>query len=585
MNAYDPADNLIPLSEADKGESDLMVVHEGAKLIGQAATPEIAITSLLRLMSQMLGLNRGRVLLPTASGNDLQIRYSYGLTDDERERGAYALGEGVSGKVMKTGQVAVIQNIDEEPLYLYRAVERSTLPQEIVAYIAVPVLDGETPIGVLAIHRLRKRRRALNSDVVVMRIMATFIAQMLKINALIEDRTANLRAENRELKDALSKRRHSHGILGESPALHQALQQALQVADTPVTVLLSGESGTGKEKFSHMMHLNSSRKNEAFLAINCAAIPEQLLESELFGHERGAFTGATAMKKGKVELASGGTLFLDEIGDLNLELQSKLLRVLEGNVIQRVGGVKDVPVDVRIIAATHKNLQQAVNEGRFRLDLFYRLNVFPLNLPPLRERNGDIGLLARHLLLSANKEYGRNVVLAQGVMERLQSFSWPGNIRQLENVIKRAILISQNGQVGTAEIESILQQESHICSHVEAGQSASADMTPTYSGAGQPQPGYPHPHSGQPVYHNPAFSPAPNSPSYPGASGQDANGFPASGYNTPRPYSWVREDEAETLLEALRMAGGNKTRAGLSLGLTPRQFRYRMQKLGLEGKA
>ena len=357
------------------------------------------------------------------------------------------------------------------------------------------------------------------------------------------------------------------------------------MADTPVTVLLSGESGTGKEKFSHMMHLNSSRKNEAFLAINCAAIPEQLLESELFGHERGAFTGATAMKKGKVELASGGTLFLDEIGDLNLELQSKLLRVLEGNVIQRVGGVKDVPVDVRIIAATHKNLQQAVNEGRFRLDLFYRLNVFPLNLPPLRERNGDIGLLARHLLLSANKEYGRNVVLAQGVMERLQSFSWPGNIRQLENVIKRAILISQNGQVGTAEIESILQQESHISSHVEAGQSASADMTPTYSGAGQPQPGYPHPHSGQPVYHNPAFSPAPNSPSYPGASGQDANGFPASGYNTPRPYSWVREDEAETLLEALRMAGGNKTRAGLSLGLTPRQFRYRMQKLGLEGKA
>ncbi|MDK2778573.1 MAG: sigma 54-interacting transcriptional regulator [Pseudomonadota bacterium] len=550
MNAHEPINNLVPLTEADSGETDLMVVHEAAKLIGHAATPEIAIGSLLRLMSQMLGLNRGRVLLPSASGNDLHIRYSYGLTDDERERGAYALGEGVTGKVMKTGQVAVIQNIDEDPMYLYRAVDRSTLPQEIVAYIAVPILDGETPVGVLATHRLRKRRRPLDADLIVMRIMATFIAQMLKIGTLIEDRTARLRAENRELKDALNKRQRSHGILGESPALRQALQQALQVADTPVTVLLSGESGTGKEKFSHMMHLNSSRKNQPFLAINCAAIPEQLLESELFGHERGAFTGATAMKKGKIELASGGTLFLDEIGDLNLELQSKLLRVLESQMIQRVGGIKDVAVDVRIIAATHKNLQQAVNEGRFRLDLFYRLNVFPLNLPPLRERAGDVALLARHFLLSANQEYNRNAVLSQGVMERLQSFSWPGNIRQLENVIKRAILMSQDGLIECADMEAILQQESHIGSHIEAGRSAVPD-TPAI------------------------MPPAADATAFAGQQNP-------AGFNTPRPYSWVREDEAETLLEALRLAGGNKTRAGLSLGLTPRQFRYRLQKLGLD---
>lgn len=536
----------LPTPQDEASASDLLVLHEAAKLIGRVGVPELAVNGLLRLTSQMLGLNRGRVLLPTSNLDKLRIHYSYGLTSDERERGTYDLGEGISGRVMTTGQTAVVQDIDDEPLYLCRAVDRETLPNDVVAYIAVPIIDGDTPVGVLAVHRLRKRQRPIKADLTILQIIATFIAQILKINTLIEERTANLLEENRELKGALDTQSNSpgvsYGILGESLALKFALRQALQVANTAVTVLLTGESGTGKEKFSRVLHLNSNRKDESFLAINCAAIPEQLLESELFGHEKGAFTGASHLKIGKLELASGGTLFLDEIGDLSLELQSKLLRVLEKQIIQRVGGVKDIPVDVRIVAATHNDLQTAVNEGRFRLDLFYRLSVFPLKLPPLRERQGDIRILARYFLQDANQEYMRDSHFTSGVMERLESYNWPGNIRQLENVIKRAVLLSQGTEIKPSEIELILQHESNIATHLESGQTS-------------------------------GFS-SPSQATMPRA-------IPAEANSGLRPYAWVSEDEKESLLDALKQAGGNKTRAALLLGMTPRQFRYRLQKLGI----
>ncbi len=532
------------ISENDKGAADMTVLHEAAKLIGHSGTPELAINGLLRLISQMLGLNRGRVLLPSSADGSLRIRYSYGLTESERRRGIYTCDEGITGKVMKTGQQVVIQDVDQEPGFLFRAVNRQTLPDGVVSYIAVPIMDDNLTIGVLAVHRLRMRPRPIKADLMILRIMATFIAQIIKINNLIEDRTNHLREENQELRDALEQQQSSYGILGESPAVRDALVQITRVANTPVTVLLTGESGTGKERFAQILHLNSDRRDRPFLAINCAAIPEQLLESELFGHEKGSFSGATTTKQGKIELANGGTLFLDEIGDLNLELQSKLLRVLENQVIQRVGGVRDIPVDVRIVAATHKNLQEAVNQGKFRLDLFYRLNVFPIHLPPLRDRNGDVRILARHFLLTANREYGFNTVFANGVMERLESYNWPGNIRQLENVIKRSVLIAQNRTISSQDIERILSQESVINEHLEAGQS----FEPRYLESTK---------DSLPAQHS---------------------GFQASN----RPYSWVREDEKSDLLTALQKSGGNKTRAAALLGMTPRQFRYRIKKLELD---
>lgn len=528
---------------ADVDDIELLVIQEAARLLGQATHPDEAIHGILRLMSQMVGLNRGRVVLPDEETGGMRIQYAYGLTALERQRGQYSLGEGVTGRVMRTGQVAVIQNIDDEPIYLTRAVERATLPQETVAFLAVPIMHDNVPMGVLGVHRLRRRKRPFTRDVSLLTVLACFIAKILRMHALIEEKTALLADENRALKQALDEKTESaHGILGESPALKNALRQALHVAPTQATVLLTGESGTGKERFSRMIHLASQRSDGPFMSINCAAIPENLLESELFGHDRGAFTGAVAAKKGIVEMADGGTLFLDEIGDLGIDLQSKLLHVLERRVIKRVGGTKDIPVDVRIVAATHKNLQKAVNEGHFRLDLFYRLNVFPIHLPPLREREGDVRRLAHHILQVANQEFDRNTMFGSGVIERLHAYNWPGNIRQLENVIKRAVLVAQNNQISVDDIALILRHESYIGEHLEAGTAQQTTAAPDNTPMELPR------HTQQVA---------------------------------TRGYSWVREDESQELLRALNQTGGNKTRAAMALGMTPRQFRYRLEKLGL----
>lgn len=531
---------------ANTPESELLVLQEAARLIAKSADPAPAIQGILRLLSQLLGLNRGRVLLPSPEDGELEIRYAYGLTSEERARGRYMIGEGVTGKVFQTGQLALIQNIDEEPTYLARAVDRTSLPNEAVAFIAVPIVIDEYPAGVLAVHRLRQRERPFQRDVALLQVLATFIGQVLRVNELVAEHTAQLMSENQLLKNKLESKGARYGIMGQSPALHQAIQQALQVASTGTTVLLLGESGTGKERFARMQHLASDRAEGPFVSINCAAIPASLIESELFGHEKGAFTGATSMKRGKIELASGGTLFLDEIGDLDLELQAKLLKVLEQKVIQRVGGSTDIPVDVRVVAATHKNLQEAVNENRFRLDLFYRLNIFPIRLPPLRARQGDVPILARYFLNAANQEYGRNLGFAPGAIEVLDGYTWPGNIRQLENLVKRAVLMCTDNQISRDLIKQILVDEEGINSP-ENAQAATRAAPPS-------------------AYDRPGW----------GA------GEPAALVDGLRPYARVREDETESILEALRRHQGNKTRAAISLGMTPRQLRYRIQKLGLE---
>ncbi len=522
---------------ASTPESELLVVQEAARLITRSNNAGSAIYGMLGIMSQLLGLNRGRVLLPDPSSGTLDIRFAYGLTEAERLRGRYAIGEGVTGKVYQTGQIALIQNIDDEPTYLARAVDRSTLPNEAVSFLAVPIVLEEKPIGVLAVHRLRKRERPFQRDLALLQVVATFIGQILRIQDLVAERTADLLSENRLLKNKMESHGARYGIIGNSESIQQAVLQALQVAETETTVLLLGESGTGKERFAKMQHMASKRADGPFVSINCAAIPANLMESELFGHEKGAFTGATTSKRGKMEMASGGTLFLDEIGDLDIDLQSKLLRVLESRVIQRVGGHKDIPLDVRIVAATHKNLQEAVNENRFRLDLFYRLNVFPIKLPPLRARQGDIPILARHFLNAANQEYGRNIIFGTGALELMETYLWHGNIRQLENVVKRAVLMSTDNIIQRLLIEQIFAQEDGI---VEQGSVEN------------------------------------NNVAYlkPGIAGSMPDNF--------RPYARVRDDEAEQIEDALRKNYGNKTRAAISLGLTPRQLRYRMQKLNIQ---
>ncbi|MEC8307952.1 MAG: sigma 54-interacting transcriptional regulator [Pseudomonadota bacterium] len=524
---------------------DITVLHEAARCVGSATDSKESVNKMLRLMSEMLGLNRGRVLLKDDTTGGLVIKYSYGLTEDQVARGRYKSGEGITGRVMDTRQVAVIQNVDEERNFLFKAVDREILPDGVVSYLAVPIFNDQDCIGVLAAHRLRMRPRSIQSDLLILRVIATLIAQVVIIEALVFEKTSRLERENDQLRQALKIKQPANiGILGDSASLKQALAKTLQVSDQSVTVLLTGESGTGKERFAQILHLNGRRRDKPFVAINCAAIPENLLESELFGYEKGAFTGANATKKGKFEYADGGTVFLDEIGDLTFELQAKLLRVLETTEVYKIGSTTPIPVDVRIVAATHKDLQLAVNDGRFRLDLYYRLSVFPIHLPPLRDRGNDIGLLARHFLLVANTEYGKNLYCDSSILQQLEGYDWPGNIRQLENVIRRLVLSSIGSEISKDSVSKVLEEESAIESYSKTSAQASSQRdrrteTPerlTFNAA----------NSGEPK---------------------------------ARPYGWVTANERMAIEDALQVSFGNKTQAARALGMSLRQLRYRIQKL------
>ena len=524
---------------------DITVLHEAARCVGSATDSKESVNKMLRLMSEMLGLNRGRVLLKDDTTGGLVIKYSYGLTEDQVARGRYKSGEGITGRVMDTRQVAVIQNVDEERNFLFKAVDREILPDGVVSYLAVPIFNDQDCIGVLAAHRLRMRPRSIQSDLLILRVIATLIAQVVIIEALVFEKTSRLERENDQLRQALKIKQPANiGILGDSASLKQALAKTLQVSDQSVTVLLTGESGTGKERFAQILHLNGRRRDKPFVAINCAAIPENLLESELFGYEKGAFTGANATKKGKFEHADGGTVFLDEIGDLSFELQAKLLRVLETTEVYKIGSTTPIPVDVRIVAATHKDLQLAVNDGRFRLDLYYRLSVFPIHLPPLRDRGNDIGLLARHFLLVANTEYGKNLYCDSSILQQLEGYDWPGNIRQLENVIRRLVLSSIGSEISKDSVSKVLEEESAIESYSKTSAQASSQRdrrteTPerlTFNAA----------NSGEPK---------------------------------ARPYGWVTANERMAIEDALQVSFGNKTQAARALGMSLRQLRYRIQKL------
>lgn len=521
--------------ETDLREQEALLVRECTRLLGRYPEPGKAIREMLHLASELLGLNRGRVVMPEGEKGELAIRYAYGLTRDEIRRGRYALGEGVTGRVMQTGETVIVQDIDAEPRYLARAVRRSALPQETVSFIALPVeCEGRT-VGVLGVHRLRSRPRALADDMAILRTLATLIGQVLQVQRLVLERTARLEEENRALKQALSQRGGAHaafGIVGNAPSLQRALHQIEQVAGTEATVLLLGESGTGKELFARALHLQSPRAEAPFVKINCAAIPETLFEAELFGFEKGAFTGATQARVGRFEQASGGTLFLDEIGDVPLAMQVKLLRVLQERVIERLGSHREIAVDVRIVAATHQDLQRLVDAGRFRLDLFYRLNVIPVQLPALRERPEDIKHLARHFLNQLNQGYQRNAVLSPEGLAALVAHPWPGNIRQLYNVLERLVLLAEGGEIAPAAVDFALATE------VGNPATAVAAQVPAT-----------RPHD-----------------------------------SVVRSYRTVGIGEGAEIERALHEASGNKSRAAQALGLTLRQLNYRIQRLALTDK-
>lgn len=435
---------------------ELTALYEITKALASSLDLKVTSNKILEILSSVLGMQRGTLTLLNPETKELVIEAAHGLSKEEMARGRFKIGEGITGQVLERGEPIIVPDISKEPLFLHRTKARDIRTQ-VVSFLCVPVkVHGET-IGVLSVDRLFAAQGAsFEGDVRVLTIVASLVGQAVKISQMVEKEKEALIEQNIHLQHELKARFRLANIIGQSKKMQDVFHIVEQVSRSKATVLLRGESGTGKELIARSIHYNSPRADKPFIKLNCAALPETLLESELFGHEKGSFTGAIEMRRGRFELADGGTLFLDEIGDIPVTIQVKLLRVLQERRFERVGGVKTLSVDVRLIAATHRNLEAAIRAGAFREDLYYRLNVVPVFLPPLRDRKEDIPLLVEHFLERFNKENNKKVKLSPTVLDLMIRYDWPGNVRELENCIERLVVMAEEEGVRLDNIPEAL---------------------------------------------------------------------------------------------------------------------------------
>jgi Nif-specific regulatory protein len=451
-----PPDKLV--ISLERKLKEFTVLYEISQLIGSSFDCQEVFSNILYTFHARLGMNRGTITLLNPMTGELEIRAAHGMTEEEIGRGKYLVGEGITGKVVETGEPMVVPQIEKELLFLNRTQSRENLTKSDISFICVPIKNGSNVLGALSVDRLFSEEIAFEEDVRLLSIIASMIAQGLKIQQMVQDEKKQLLSENITLKEKLKERYSLYNIVGTSNKMTEVFQMIERIANTDVTVLIRGESGTGKELVANAIHFNSSRALKPFLKLNCAVLPDTLIESELFGHEKGAFTGATEQRLGRFERADGGTLFLDEIGTLNLTAQAKLLRVLQEKEFERIGGNRALRVDVRIIAATSKDLERSIEEGTFREDLYYRLNVFPIFMPPLRERKTDILLLADYFVEKYNQKHKKNVRrISTPAIDMLIQYHWPGNVRELENSIERAILFCTDRVIHSYHLPPTLQ--------------------------------------------------------------------------------------------------------------------------------
>lgn len=452
MTASHPAKHAQPSGHAM--DDNLYFI---SSILSSSSDLRDTISRTFEILNESMDLQRATLTIKNPVENQIYIKMALGLTDDEIKKGVYQVGEGITGKVIETGEPAIIENIGTDPRFLNKTGSRSDLNH--LAFICVPIKIGNEIIGALSVDRLNQGNKNLNEDFKVLNFIALLIAQTIKFQDLLEREKETLKNENTKLKEELKDRYNIHNMIGNSNAMQQVYENIVRVANSATTVLIRGESGTGKELVAHAIHYNSPRASKPFIKVNCSAIPETLLESELFGYEKGAFTDAYHQKIGKFEAANGGTIFLDEIGELSTNMQVKLLRVLQEKEFERIGGLTSVKVNVRIITATNKNLEVELENHRFREDLYYRLNVFPIFLPPLRERKSDIILLAEHFLKIYAKENEKSIHrISSLAIDLLVSYHWPGNVRELENCMERAILLCDSDTIKAMHLPPSLQR-------------------------------------------------------------------------------------------------------------------------------
>ncbi|WP_431855155.1 nif-specific transcriptional activator NifA [Azospirillum sp.] len=578
---------------------ELLAIYEVSKILGSSLDLQQTLREVLRLLSYQLQMHRGRIYL---LGEDAVMRLvaANGLSNEQAGQAEFREGEGIIGRILKTAMPAVVPNLADEPLFLNRTGGREDLEEQVASLVGVPIKAAGSVIGVLTIDRISDDGPTTHfgTDVRFLTMVANLIGQTVRLHRTVAEERRFMMRETFRVQKELRAAPPIADVVCTSPAMTDVLAQVHRVAPFKSTVLIRGESGTGKELIARAIHNLSPRKDNPFIRVNCAALPETLLESELFGHEKGAFTGAQKDHKGRFELASGGTLFLDEIGDISPNFQAKLLRVLQEQEFERVGGSRTIRTDVRLICATNLNLEEAVGKGKFRADLYFRINVVSIFLPPLRERRDDIGALAKHFVAKFNKDNGLTLALANEAQDVLNRCPWPGNVRELENCIERAATQSRDGIIRAVDLScamnlcnsSILFQYSTMGSAV-GGLAPATAVHAAHSAAPPPAP----PPAKTVSAAAPALPPIlpSNAPSGCAAclSAPSAHAAPA---NVPMPPpgeaadALAEEPESgslrDRLLWAMERTGWVQAKAARLLGMTTRQVSYALRKYDIEIK-
>ncbi|EAT59897.1 sigma-54-dependent Fis family transcriptional regulator [Chlorobium ferrooxidans] len=477
---------MLIAQEQDHGSISLLAE------VSRTITNENDINKVLRLvlfiMSEHMDMLRGMITILNRDTGEIVINESFGLTTEEKERGRYRIGEGIIGQVVKTGKTVIVPSINNEPLFLDRTRSRTKAKKESLCFICIPIKAGTEIIGTLSADRQieqelsrekskkskagEERMDMLQHYVDQLSIIASMISQAVRLKQLAHEentKTTAVVTGNGKLplpkrkkdeieEESISEAERPANIIGNTKPIIALFKMIEKIAKTNATTIVLGESGVGKELVASAIHFKSRRSEKPFIKFNCAALPESIVESELFGHEKGAFTGASATRHGRFELAHTGTIFLDEVGELSLPIQAKLLRIIQEKEFERVGGSKTIKVDVRVIAATNRNLEELIRKGLFREDLYYRLNIFPITVPPLRERKTDILLLADYFVEKYNTANHKGVRrISTTSIDMLMRYHWPGNVRELENCIERAVILSEDNVIHGYHLPPTLQ--------------------------------------------------------------------------------------------------------------------------------
>jgi Nif-specific regulatory protein len=563
----DPSVPVVPLSEIA-----LTGIYEISKILSTPARLETTLANVVNLLSSFMQMQHGTISLLADDGiPDITVGVGWNEGTDERYRAR--LPAKAVGQIVASAIPVVAEDVSSHAAF--SAADAETLgavPETKISFIGVPIRIAAKVIGTLTIDRVWDGHYRLDSDLRFLSMVANLIGQTVQLHRAVSHDRDRLISESHRLQKALSdvkpererKRPGVEGVIGDSAAIRSLLSKVEVVARSNSPVLLRGESGTGKELIAKAIHDLSSRSKGPFIKINCAALPETVLESELFGHEKGAFTGAINSRKGRFELADKGTLFLDEIGEISASFQAKLLRVLQEQEFERVGGTVTIKVNVRIVAATNKDLEEAVARNTFRADLYYRISVVPLLLPPLRDRPGDIPPLAAEFLKRFTKENERRLAFDAGAIDVMKACRFPGNVRELENCVQRTATLADGPEIVANDF---------ACSHNECLSSMLWKTSP------EPASPLPEPEISEPA---PDEVPVPAE----AASAGPAPSEPADAATPPPDQETPAGEmtERERLINAMERAGWVQAKAARILGLTPRQIGYALKKQAIEIK-